>query len=370
MDRQLNVCHIISGDLWAGAEVQAFSLIKELSKISFVNLNVITFNNGILSSKVLDSGIQLTVIEERYTNLFAMIWRIYNVVKERMIDIFHVHGFKENLIGGIVAKILSSRVVRTHHGKGMIEGSLLHYFIEKINEKFLTNQLISVSQDLKHFLLSKNFQKSKIAVVRNSIDIKKIPSVENSIEVKTKLQIRDDVSVIGTIGRLVTVKGHKYLLEAARDIISKNNRVVFVFVGSGPLLDELKEFTASLGIEDYVRFTGFSDDPFPLLNIFDIFVLTSLYEGIPMALLEAMSMGKPIISTCVGGIPEIIKDGHNGLLVPPRDPKELSDACLKLLNEPQLSVTLASNAKNDSEQLHSLRNSVSETITLYKEICQ
>jgi L-malate glycosyltransferase len=364
----MNVCHIISGDIWAGAEVQAYSIINELSRIPTFNMQVITFNNGILSSKIAAQGIRLDIVNEANLNVFPMILKIYKLLKNEKIDILHVHGYKENFIGGVAAKLLKSKVIRTHHGKGMIESSLFHSLIEKINEKLLTSKLISVSNDLKRFLLSNNFKANKISVVRNGIDAALICPSRSKTEIRDQLHIEPGNIVIGTLGRLVSVKGHKYLLEAIKLVLEKDNRVVFAVAGNGPLFEDMVRSAMTLGVEKKIRFIGFTDDPISFLNAFDIFILTSLDEGIPISLLEAMCLQKPIISTAVGGIPEIINNGHNGLLIPERDSMAIADACLKLMSNKDYGSQLAHSAFNDVSEKYSLRSMVAETTKLYKEL--
>jgi glycosyltransferase involved in cell wall biosynthesis len=364
----INICHIISGDLWAGAEVQAYSLIREINRIPRIHLQVITFNKGILASKLAQLGIRTNIIEEKDHNIASIIINIYKLLKKQNIDIIHAHGYKENLAGGIAAKLLHTKLVRTHHGKGMLEVSLVHTVIERVNESLLTNKLISVSSELKEYLVTHKFSKNKIRVILNGVIAGPFQKLDDEQELKNHLRIRDDCTVIVTVGRLVSVKGHKYLLQGAKQIVKKNSKVIFLIVGDGPLLAEMKSLSHFLGIEDHVRFTGFCPDPIPQLKLADIFIMTSLHEGIPMALLEAMSLNKPIIATGVGGIPEIISNGYNGLLIPPGDSGAIADACLKLMTDVEMRSCLAKNAFNDVQNKYSLKITERATLNLYREL--
>jgi glycosyltransferase involved in cell wall biosynthesis len=365
---KINICHVISGDLWAGAETQAYSLAEELAETPWINLSVVTFNSGLLASKLSKIGIQVTVIEEKNRNIFTMIWRLHNFLKKNEIDILHVHGFKENFVGGISAKLSNAKVIRTHHGKGMLEGCLRHKIIEKLNARHLTNRMIAVSQDLKNYLAAKKFDESKITVILNGIKPERKEPLHAESEIRTRLDINAGRTIIGTIGRIVSVKGYDYLLKGAGKVIEKKDKVIFLIVGDGPLLEKMKKLSNELGIEEYVRFAGFSDHPRDMLRLFDIFIMTSFHEGIPMVLLEAMSMSKPIIATNVGGIPEIIKNGRNGVLIPARDSEAISAACLYLLNDDVYRGQLAHNAYDDVQKKHSLSIMKTETAKLYREL--
>jgi glycosyltransferase involved in cell wall biosynthesis len=368
MEKQLNVCHIITGDLWAGAEVQAYSLMREINRIPWIDLQAITFNKGILASKLAQLGIRTHIVEEKDHNVASIIINIYKLLKKRNIDIIHVHGFKENLLGGIAAKLLHAKLIRTHHGKGMLEGSLVHAVIERVNQLLLTNKIISVSSELKEYLVAHKFSKNKISVILNGVSAGPLQKIADEQELKNQLHISDDCTIIGTVGRLVAVKGHKYLLQGAKLIIKQNSKVIILIVGDGPLLAEMKSLSKILGIENYVRFTGFSHDPIPQLSLFDIFIMPSLHEGIPMALLEAMSLNKPIIATDVGGIPEIINNGYNGLLIPPGNSEAIADACLKLMTDIKMRSCLAKNAFNDAQTKYSLKITGRATLNLYREL--
>ena len=361
----IKVCHIISADLWGGAEAQAYSLIKGMSKQKDINIRVIIFNYGQLYSKIISSNINLNIVEENKNNILSMILETYRILKLYKIDIIHTHGFKENYIGGIAAKALQINVVRTHHGKGMIEGTILHKLIEKINEKFLTNDLIAVSCDLKELLVSKKYNKNKIHVIRNGLDCIDLVSERDHVCIKNILDIESDAYIIGNIGRLVSVKNHRCLLDGANIILQNYKNVHFLLVGDGPLKEVIYEYAKSLGIDKRLKMIGFHKNIIDILKTFDIFALTSLHEGIPMSLLEAMCIGIPTVTTRVGGIPEVIVDNYNGLLIPPDDPVAFSKACISLLENNMLAEKLARNAKQDMKSKYSLNNTINKTVTLY-----
>lgn len=365
----MRVCHIVTGDLWAGAEVQAFSLMKGLSRFGDIQVDVITFNEGILTSRLREEGIRVDVVLESGTNLISMIKRVASILRNNKINILHTHGFKENFIGGIAAKLCSPKaVVRTHHGQGMLASKGLNGWIEKINAHLLTNHHISVSEDLKDFLKRNRVRESKISMIHNGINFEGVDSGKGSDLLRNDFNIGKNLIVIGTIGRMEPIKGHKYFLEAARLILEKEKNVCFVIVGDGSLMEETKNYAVKLNLEKQTVFTGFRDDALGFLNMFDIFVLTSLHEGIPITLLEAMSLGKPIVATNVGGIPEVIKDRYSGILVPSKNPSSLAEACLMLLNDNALRERLCVNARAEVRKQFSLEENTLRILQLYKSL--
>lgn len=341
-----NVCHIITGDLWAGAESQVFSLVKRLSKE--INIIVIVFNNGLLADKLKHHRIRTYVIDEKINTSIKIILQIAKILKNENINLIHTHGYKETFLAGIASKINGiKKKVRTHHGRGIIGGDYKHYWIEKLNSSLFGYSLIAVSKDLKEFLVHNGIGGKTIEVIYNGISTDDVTSEKSELKVKNELGIPDGAMIIGTMGRMVGVKGHQYLLEGAKNIIDANPNIFFVIAGNGPLMQKNKEWVHNEGLTNNIKLIGFRNDPYDILNIFDIFVLTSLHEGIPMVLLEAMYMEKPVIATNVGGIPEIISDGENGILIPSMSSRAFTEACLELILNMNKGLQMAKNAKKD-----------------------
>lgn len=367
-NKVLNITHIITGDLWAGAEVQAYTLIVGLLKCKNLCLNVIVFNHGILVDKLVSGGIRVNVVSEKHNNIFKMFWQLFYILSETKAEIVHTHGYKETLLGGLAARFCNVRVIiRTYHGKGIMDAGIKYTLIEKLNN-FFTDRIIAVSENLKNYLISKKLQEEIITVIHNGIDPGLIKPIKSINELKSEFNIKAEDHVIGSVGRLVPVKGHKYFLEGAKKILEVNNKVVFVVVGDGPLMLDLGNQIKKLGISNKVRFLGFRKDIIDIMNIFDIFVITSLHEGVPMVLLEAMSLAKPIIATKVGGIPEIISDNQNGLLVSAKDSEVLALVCLELLKNNKLQKGLAKAARKDIEEKYSNLHTAKKTEKLYREL--
>jgi protein-tyrosine-phosphatase len=168
-------------------------------------------------------------------------------------------------------------------------------------------------------------------------------------EVRQELGIGPRTLLIGTAGRLSPVKAHRGFLRAARLMLQHEGDARFVIVGDGPLRDELVAFASQLGIDRECLFLGARADTFDLIAAMDIFVLPSLHEGIPMALLEAMALERPVVATAVGGVPEVVTHGTDGLLVQPSDEQALADACLELARDRRRAQTIGARARKTVE---------------------
>lgn len=347
MNSNINVCQIISGDIWGGAEAQAYSLLKELIKDSNISPSAIIFNDGLLSSKIRSCPIPHEIVNETTDNPVRIIRAIYSFLKNNEVDIIHVHGFKETLLGGVAARLLRKKVkiIRTFHGQGLTNSSFKHKVIDRLNAYFFSDQLITVSEDLEKFLLNCGINDSILQVVHNGVAVDETRPTEKKELIKAAFGIPKDAFVIGTLGRMVPVKGHDYFLQGAKEIIAKKPDVYFVICGGGPLLERSQEWLSSENLNDNIKIIGFRKDPYNIINCFDIFALTSLHEGIPMVLLEAMFLGKPIVTTAVGGIPEFIVNNTTGITIPAKSVADFSAACLELLKNDSLRESLARNGQ-------------------------
>jgi len=162
---------------------------------------------------------------------------------------------------------------------------------------------------------------------------------------RAELGIQKNNLLVGIIGRMVPIKGHRYFLQAAREVLRVRSNVSFVVVGDGALRKSLESECRQLGISESVFFLGWRRDVAKIYADLDVVVMSSLNEGTPVSLIEAMAAGKAVVGTAVGGVPDVLEDGVTGLLVPPEDPGALAGAILKLLANDGLRRLLGERAK-------------------------
>jgi glycosyltransferase involved in cell wall biosynthesis len=181
---------------------------------------------------------------------------------------------------------------------------------------------------------------------------------------RAELGVPGGALVVGTVGNFTAKKDQATLLRAVAALPERGREVVLVLIGLGPLEDELRALAVELGIAGRVLFPGSRDDVFALLPAFDAFVLSSRFEGLPIALLEAMATGVAPVATRVGGIPEVVTDGVDGLLVAPADPEALAGALERLLSDDALRGRLGESAR-DRALAFDLANAVRRTEAIY-----
>lgn len=294
--------------------------------------------------------------------------KILLYIKNNNIQLIHSHGFKPNIYLGLMPKrILNVKVISTIHGwaKKYADRKLAVY--EKINCFFIKrfSRCIAVSASVKQDLLKKGIPSDKIIIIYNGINLDKGRKRSNSKKTKEEFNIPTDAFVIGTAGRLVKEKGMDIFIKSAALFKKHNPDAFFLIAGDGPLLADLKNKVKKLGIEQDIRFLGFIENIYEFLSILDIFVLSSLTEGLPMILLEAMNAGCSVVCSKVGGTPEVITDGINGLLIDPNKPDVLYEKLMFLHNNPSLKEKISLLGQVSIKKMFSATSMANKYIKLY-----
>lgn len=267
---------------------------------------------------------------------FTSAFKLAKLLRKEDIVILHSHGMPA-LFDGAISSLLWQVPIYLHtfhFGNYPFLRRRRYFWGEKLCSK-IPEFLVAVSnQQREKLIYYYNISPNRITTIHNGVE--ENLCVGNKLIIKQKrdeLKIHDGVIVIGTVGVLSKQKGIKYLLDAARVVVKSVRNVKFVIVGDGRLKEELERKTEDLNLQEHVLFTGYRNDINDLLLAFDVFIMSSLWEGLPLALLEAMAAGKPIVSTNVGDNSQIIDDGASGYLVPPGDSEKLADAILKIVND-------------------------------------
>lgn len=304
----------------------------------------------------------------------SVVLRLGKLIRERDIKLIHAHGYKSNLIGLLASKLLHVPTITTNHLFPLmpLEDRKLQFY-SRIDVSFTMKRLwkiVAVSEEIRDKLIAKGVEDLKIAIIDNGIDIEKYaaPNEVDKSALRESLQIRKDSFVVGTFGRLTYQKGQIYLLEAAKTVLADNIPVVFLIAGDGPLRVQLERQADDLNIAQNVKFLGFRKDTADLLGIMDLFVMSSLDEGLPMAMIEAMASCTPVVVTSVGGIPKVVKDSENGILVAARDSTMLARKMASLLRNKQLRDELANNAFQTVKEFHSKETMCSKYLEIYDDI--
>lgn len=330
-----------------------------------------------------EKGVKITVIPELgrsiklWSDIIAL-WKLFKIMKKEKPHIVHTHTAKAGVLGRCAA-IMSGVPIKIHSFHGHIFHSYFGHFKTKIFimiEKLFANfadRIIVVSEIIKEEI-STRFRiadKRKISVMNLGLDLKQFKDVnQRKGELRKELNIGNGVLVAGIVGRLTPIKNHKLLFDAIRLLKSEvpNFNVRFLVVGDGISRDALKAYVEELGIKDWVHFVGWQADMPKIYADLDLVVLTSLNEGTPLSIIEAMAAGRAVVATAVGGVPNLVEDKKTGMLVNSNEPAQLKDAIKELLQNEELCRTLVAAASARVYEKYSEEQLVHNMENLYREL--
>lgn len=331
---------------------------------------------GDMSYFALEKGIEPVIINElgRSVNLIKDIkalWKIYRIIKKEQPDIVHTHTAKAGTLGRVAAILAGVPIkVHTFHGHvfdGYFNSLVVKIFIviEKILARF-TAKTIAVSNSVANDISARyNITvEDKLVVIPLGFELERFFEADkNKGKLRQELGLDKDVLLIGIVGRLVPVKNHKMFLDAIKNITAK-----IIIVGDGELRQELENYAEKLGIRDKVIFLGWRRDLENIYADLDVVCLTSLNEGTPVSLIEAMASGRPVVATDVGGAKDIVKDGINGRLVVSDDTDGFSAAVLDLLNNSNKRMIMGNNGREFARKNFNKKRLVEDTKNLYESL--
>jgi len=375
---KINVCHIIAKMVYGGASIGTLHLVEKLDSKLFACTIIHGFqseNEGRLLADGRRKNLNFITLPSlvREINLikdFLTFLRLVAILKKHRYKIVHTHGSKAGVIGRIAAGVARTPVIlHTVHGWGLKAGNsfaqMFFRFIEKIIATFTTKLLFQTEADMKEAELYKIGEAAKYYFIGNGINLRSFLHYDQHSVEHARLKFNPGGRrVIGTIGRVSAQKNPEGFVKIAQGVLQKRKDVIFLFVGGGELLEQMREKIRVLNLSDYIVFTGVVEDIPPLLAIFDIFILPSLWEGLPRSLLEGMAMAKPVVAHKVSGIDEIINNGFNGITVAINRYDLFVDAINNLLEDNDLCKKFGTAARKTALN-YDYENVIDRTINLY-----
>lgn len=340
MSSPTRICMVVNNLDVGGLEKVVLSLLGSLDPARFeVSLACLKGEGKLFSDALVPPERRLVLQSDRVKSFGVVkvdpftLLALRKFFREMRVDIVHAHNFGPLIYGGLAARSLGRarpRVVYSEHNQ-------VNSASERDLKKFrlyvrLADQIVAVSEDLQRILEGKLSVTRPVRVIHNGIDDARFATASGT-RVREELGIAPDEIVIGTAVVLSKQKGITYLVEAAKEVTRRVPKARIVVAGDGPLRQELMAQAEAAGLGSRMLFPGYRRDIPDLLASFDIYVLSSLWEGLPLALLEALRLGKPIVCTSVGGNPEVIEDGVHGYLVPPKDPAKLADRLVRVAED-------------------------------------
>jgi glycosyltransferase involved in cell wall biosynthesis len=334
-----NILHLIGSDFYGGPEKQIIEHLRILDKEKYSG-HIASFLEGEKNSNEVlevakELGIKSHSIRMKNPLDFRALSQLKNMIDDLKIDLLCTHGYKSAVLGALIGKLKNRPVISFSHGyttenfKVAIYEWLEKRAIERVNG------VIAVSHAQKLKLDKYRVKYKKCWVVHNATTVTNLNSDDKSFrpEICKEFSIPEDKIIAVIAGRLSPEKAHNILLDAVHLLGDKLDNTVILICGDGQCRTDLEQQAARLNIRDKCIFTGFRKDLDRFYNAMDFMILSSLTEGLPLVVLEAMAIAKPVISTSVGGVPEVIKDGVNGFLVKPGNAQELANGISRILDE-------------------------------------
>lgn len=369
----MKVVHIIGGGDTGGAKTHVLYLLNELSR--HIQVKLICLRPGVFADEARDMGIDTSVVKSG--NIFSDIHKVTEIILQGGYDIVHSHGAKANMFSLMAKRRIGIPTVTTVHSDYRLD--YMHSFTRRmtiglfnsIALRFIHNH-IAVSENFREMLINRKFNPLNIYVLYNGMDFS-IPATNYSrsrlIE-KYKLDIKDDHVIVGIAARLYPVKSIETIVRAARLVKNKNPKVKFLIGGDGEDRKRLEAMTANLDLKDTVFFLGWLDDPNELMSSIDISVLTSISETFPYSILEGAKFQKATISTCVGGIPDLIEHGKNGYLFEPGDVERFSELILELAADEHKRAAMGESLYKKALSTFSVENMARTQRSIYEDILE
>ncbi|MCD9485050.1 glycosyltransferase [Photobacterium phosphoreum] len=361
----MKICYIITkADEIGGAQVHVRDLAINMQDLGH-NITVMTGERGELVNQLVSNNINVIIDEnlQRSINPFLDILAFISLrkkIKKISPDLLALHSSKSGIVGRLVAKSLGIKSVFTVHGWAFADGisgfkAKIYIYIERFYATFLSDQIITVSEQDKKLALKYNVASNEIMTTVHNGVYGRVSNINyTSINKKIKLVM---------VARFSEQKDHKTLLKALSKIDSKLWSLDLI--GKGRYLEQTKKLALNYNISENVNFLGERNDVLEILQKSDIFILISNWEGYPLSILEAMSCGLPIIASDVGGVNEAVRDGFNGYLVPRNDPVYLEKSINKLIDSYDLRQEYSVNNINDFNNKHHVSNMVKQTFKVY-----
>jgi glycosyltransferase involved in cell wall biosynthesis len=304
---------------------------------------------------------------------------IADAIERWSIDLVHTHLWNADLFGGMAAAWCGVPSVSTVHGSNFLPFGVtgLHRFRRNTLSLVyrsvyrLCDRVLAPSQALLTDLAERpgiRVPPNLVTVVHNGIDLEEINRRSAAAQLPDIVAQRMSAPLVACVANMFAIKGQDWLIRALPAIRAAVPEAVLVLVGDGESRPSLEQLVRETGVSDRVIFTGSIENPLAILERAEVVVLPSLSEGLPIALLEAMAIGRAVVASNVGGIPEVVKDGETGLLIPPADAQALSAAIVRLLQDAPLRTSLGERARAHVARHWSSQRMVDCTAAVYDEV--
>jgi len=381
---QVRVLHIITRFLkWGGADLNTYYSIQALEPERYKVDLVVGRDSHLDMLKGYDQGelVQInSLVRDPNPRLDPVaLFRLYRFIRKRDYDIVHTHTGKAGVLGRMAARMAGvSVIIHGLHGSMDARNPILdkiYTYLDRFTGRF-TDKFVSVGEDLKKKYIDRGVgEPGDYTVIHSGMELGEFRKAgrmdeDKVTEKKEELGVPEDAVVLGKVAGLEPRKGHKYLIQAAEKILEEYEEVYLLFVGDGWYRDEIERMVERSGVSNRVIFTGFREDIVEVMATFDIFVFTSLWEGLPQVLVQSAAEAIPIVTFEVEGADEVVDNGQNGFVVPSKDVDAFIDKVSCLIEDREKAREMGQRGPKKIGNKWSIEHMQEETLQLYEEIVE
>ena len=354
---------------YGGAEVGLLTTLKNIDRNRFVCTILSIEKKGLIGLEIERLGFKVLYLDDsaRLFNL-RLIGKIIRILDKEKPDILHTSLFYANFFGRLAALFRRPSVVIIEERSMYTEKRFYHIFCDRILSTFTDKIIVCSNSVLEFTIKQEKIKKEKFYLIYNVPDTERFDISYTKRQVRAKYGFSNESFIIGMVGSVIPKKGHRFLIDAANKLSKQIPELKILVVGDGESKQALLSKVKAFGLQDKVIFLGVREDIPALMKIMDVFVLPSLQEGFPRTLLEAMYIELPVIATNISGIPEIVVNGENGLLIPPEDSKAIESCVSILYRDIALRNRLGHNAREAIQSNFMPKNYVDRIEGLYLKL--
>jgi glycosyltransferase involved in cell wall biosynthesis len=358
--------HVDTARSWRGGQNQVLVTVLGLRALGHRTL-LVAHPTGELRKRA-EEGLDLIPLAPRAEMDLAAAWRLSRLLKQLKPDIVHAHDPHGVAMASIalsmstmpqLPRLVASRRVDFH----MRRSALSRWKYRQVD------CFICASEAIREIVVSDGIPRSRTVTVHEGIDLGRVGAAPRA-ELHKDLWLPHDAPLVGNVAALVAHKGQRHLVDAAAQVLPKHPDARFIIAGEGELRPQLEHQIRQQRLEKHVILAGFRADILSVHKAFDIFVMSSVTEGLGTSILDAMACGKPVVGTTAGGIPEVVVDGETGLLAPPRDAGAMAAAITRLLSDRSLRERMGAAGLARVRERFSAETMVTNTLTVYQQIAR
>jgi len=365
--KRLTVLHINTERTWRGGEQQMCYLATGLAAEGHVS-HIVCRPDSECERRAREMGLSVHSLAIRGDLDFLAARRLAKLADRLGADIIHAHTSRAHLASVWAAQLARRSVKRVVHRRVDFSIHKLPLRLSGLKYRGGVDAYIAVTAAVKRVMIEDGIPAERVDVIHSGTDLSRFDGAARVSGLRSELGIPENARVVGNVGFLVDHKDHHNLFDAAAIVLKEVPDAFFVIIGEGPLRDELAAHATALGIRDRVSLPGFRTDVPCCLKEFEIFCLSSWGEGIGGVVLEAMASHLPVVTASAGGLDEVVRDGENGLIVPPRDSHALAEAICRMFRDPDAAQRMSVAGRATVEKNFTVQIMVDRTLALYERI--